>query len=90
MIGKTGKKVRTKIPLRQLELFRVFNPHQVQPIRMSRDPTGSTYTRLQYLLSPLNRALARSDGHQNTGEIAHHVMQKGIGTHVDHDELAML
>lgn len=46
MIGKTGKKVRTKIPLRQLELFRVFNPYQVQPIWMSRDPTGSTYTRL--------------------------------------------
>ncbi len=44
---------------------------------------------LQQLAEPLLRLLALADGHQAAGDIAHHVMQKGIGLDVDMDEFAV-
>ena len=38
---------------------------------------------------PLDRLLATPDGHQGTGDIAHHVVQEGIRLDVDHDQLAV-
>ena len=56
---------------------------------MCRYPTGAANSRLKHLRRPLHRSLTGPDGHEHTGKIAHHVMEKGIGPDIDDDQPAV-
>ena len=45
---------------------------------------------LEHLARPFRRPLARTNGHQHTGDVTHHMVQKSIGADIQHDEAAML
>jgi len=84
---KTGQEMRTDVPVRQLKLIVVLDLHQVQAVRVRRDPAQATLTAFQHLLDPLHRPLTGTNGHQHAGNIAHHVMQKRTGADVQHNHV---
>ncbi|MNZ97829.1 hypothetical protein D3C78_1170900 [compost metagenome] len=57
---------------------------------MRRHAAAAPVARRENLAHPRRLALAGTDGHQHTGDVAHHVVQKGIGPDIQHDEATML
>jgi hypothetical protein len=57
---------------------------------MRRHPARAANPALQHLARPLRITLACANGHQHPGDVAHHVVQEGIGTDVQDNHLAML
>lgn len=88
-VREAGEEMRPDVTLWQRELIPVLDLHQVQPERMRRDPASATNPALQHFLGPLHRTLAGTNGHQHPGDVAHHVMQEGIGADVQHDHFAV-
>src|SRR5690606_5380594 len=88
-ICQTGEKVRAEVARWQIELLGVFHLHQIEPVGMRGHATTAALRPLQHLTDPAYRTLPGADGHQHTGDVAHHVMQEGIGANVQHDEATM-
>src|SRR3990167_6528610 len=76
--------MRTEITHRQIKVLGIFNLHQIQAKWMRRYPAGAAHATFQHLTRPFNRTLTRTDGHQYASDIADHMMQKGIGTNIQH------
>src|ERR1700712_3050751 len=83
------EKVRSHVTLRQRELVTVFDLHQIQTKWMRGHAASAAHTTLEHLPRPFDRPLSRADGHQHTGDVAHHVVQESVGTYVDDDHLAV-
>ncbi|MCY1188122.1 hypothetical protein D9M73_291880 [compost metagenome] len=81
--------MRPQEALRNVELFRILDADQVEPVRVRRHPALAADAAIQDLLRPLDRLLASTDGHQHSGDVAHHVVQEGAGTDIQHDHLAV-
>src|SRR5512139_4198737 len=75
--------------LRDAELGRVVDPAQVETVRWGSHTTQCAITRLQHLACPIGVMFTTADGHQYTGDVAHHVVQKTIGLHIDEDEFTL-
>src|SRR5690606_12113808 len=82
--------MRSQITLWQDELLWILNLYEIQTIRMRGDSTEPTVTRLQGFTHPFDRALSGPNSHQHTGEITHHVVQEGIGPHIQDDHPPVL
>src|SRR5690606_37872551 len=89
-VNQAREEMRPKVALGQFELGRIIHLNEIQPVRMRGDPPRTPHSRFQHFLRPLYRPLAGADGHQHTGEVSNHVMQEGIGAHIDDDESSML
>lgn len=79
--------MRADVARGQIEMIRVSNIHQIQAECWRSESSGLPTASFEHLLSPPLRSLSGADLHQNPCDIAHHVMQEGIGTDIQHDEL---
>ena len=68
---------------------RIDDIDEVKPCRRCRRARARAISSAHQLDDPLDRLLATPDGHQGARDIAHHVMQEGIGLDIDHDDMAM-
>ena len=61
---------------------------QIEPVGRRGQPALGPVGQGKDLGSPLDRPFAAAYLHEHPGNIAHHVMQEGIGADIQHDELA--
>ena len=68
---------------------RIDDIDEVKPCRRCRRARARAISLAHQLDDPLDRLLATTDSHQGARDIAHHVMQEGIGLDIDHDDMVM-
>lgn len=69
--------------IRDAGRYRVSDRHQIKTVGRGGHAPGLAIARREHLAGPSRLALARANSHQNTGDITHHVLQKGIGVGAD-------
>lgn len=69
--------------------LRIPHAFEIQTVRRRRDATEGAVTQLQDLGGPFRRPLTASDGHQDPGDIADHVVQEGVGMHAQLDQFTV-
>lgn len=74
-------------PTRKYELRTVGHVDEVQPVGRCRWTREGTIAFCQDLADPRGRTFAASDLQQRAGDVADHVMQKGVCRDVEHDQI---
>src|SRR5690606_18670206 len=62
--------------------------HQVEPVRRGGHTGKFAITEFQNITNPVFRLLTITNRHQGTGNIAYHMMKKGVGLHIYYDKLS--
>lgn len=69
------------------ELLGIAHIDQVQTMGRRGDTRSCPVPGNQYLMNPLRSLFSRTNGHEGTGNVPDHVVQKGIGLHVYYDKV---
>src|SRR5690606_38526260 len=68
------------------ERIRITDIHQVEPVRRGGHTGKFAITEFQNITNPVFRLLTITNRHQGTGNIAYHMMKKGVGLHIYYDK----
>src|SRR3970040_753882 len=82
-------KTRWHCTLRQAPLRIVGDMAQIQAIRCKGRRGELAFCASQPLAQPLRRVLALADIYETADDVAHHVMQEGVGGHIEDDGVAL-
>ena len=71
------------------ELLGVLDIGEVKSVGRRGHAALRAVARFEHLFRPTGFALTGADAHQHTGDVAHHVLQEGVGVDADTHELAV-
>src|SRR5690606_34673191 len=89
-ILQSREKMWPQVTLRQGELLGILHVHQVQAVGVRGHSSIAPVATGQHLLDPDYWTLPGTNSHKHPSHITHHVVEEGIGSHIQHNEAALL
>ena len=80
------RKKGRRAPLRQSQIITILDAHQIESIGIKSGSSSRTLSGFKNILEPARLFPADADLHQRAYDIAHHVLQEGIGLDLYADE----